>query len=292
MKNALCNIEEYIKNKGMLVEKRLDELVVEKNVPYNDLLSAARYSLLAGGKRLRPILTLATAETLGVNFEHALDPACALEMIHTYSLIHDDLPCMDDDDFRRGKPSLHKAFPESVAVLAGDFLLTFAFEVTANAAHLTSQQKVELVCLLAKNAGAEGMIGGQVMDIESEGKSIDIEFLRSIHERKTGALIISAIECGGILANVSTSNMDILKQFGREIGLAFQINDDVIDVTSNKNSDIKKNKTTYVTLLGLEKAAALANTHYKAALEKLEKLPYNTELLSGLVERLITAKQK
>ena len=164
MKNALCNIEEYIKNKGMLVEKRLDELVVEKNVPYNDLLSAARYSLLAGGKRLRPILTLATAETLGVNFEHALDPACALEMIHTYSLIHDDLPCMDDDDFRRGKPSLHKAFPESVAVLAGDFLLTFAFEVTANAAHLTSQQKVELVCLLAKNAGRTWQIEDPLLE--------------------------------------------------------------------------------------------------------------------------------
>lgn len=281
------NAKVLIQDKCKLVETRLDQLVAEKNVPYNNLLGAARYSLLAGGKRLRPILTLATAETLGCNLENALDPACALEMIHTYSLIHDDLPCMDDDDFRRGKPSLHKAFPEGHAVLAGDFLLTFAFEVVAHAPFLSSEQKVELIHLLAKNSGAEGMIGGQVMDIESEGKTITFEFLREIHARKTGALITAAIECGGIVAKASAEHREILRQFGHEIGLAFQIIDDILDVTSNKNSDIKNRKATYVTLLGLEKASALADIHYQAALEKLEKLPYNTSILSGLAEFVV-----
>lgn len=281
------NINEYIQNQSALIEKRLNDLVTEKNISYNNLLRAARYSLLDGGKRLRPILALATAETLGSYPAHALDPACALEMIHTYSLIHDDLPCMDDDDFRRGKPSLHKAFSESHAVLAGDFLLTYAFEVTINASHLTPQQKVELVSHLAKNSGAEGMIGGQVMDMESEDKEIPLKFLREIHERKTGALITTAIEFGAIVANASLPHRNILRQFGYEIGLAFQVIDDVLDVTSNKNSDVKNRKSTYVTLLDVEKAKTLAHAHYQAAIEKLKELPYDTSLLSALAELVV-----
>lgn len=284
MKTILCD---YIQNASELVEKRLDELIIEKNVPYHSLFCAARYSLLAGGKRLRPMLTLATTAALGCKAEHALDPACALEMVHTYSLIHDDLPCMDNDDFRRGKPSLHKAFPEGHAVLTGDFLLTFAFEVIASAPYLTSQQKIDIVRLLAKNSGADGMIGGQVMDIESEGKSINIEFLREIHKRKTGALITAAIECGGIAANASQQQMDILRQFGNDIGLAFQVIDDVLDVTSNKNSDVKNNKSTYVTFLGLEKAKEFAYAHCQSALKKLENLSGDTSLLYALAERLV-----
>lgn len=280
-------IEDYIKNKTSVVEKRLDEIVAEKNLPYNSLFQAARYSLLGGGKRLRPILALATAEMCGESPENALDPACALEMIHTYSLIHDDLPCMDDDDLRRGKPSLHKAFPEGHAVLAGDFLLTYAFEIITHAPSLSLQQKIELVRLLAKNSGAEGMIGGQIMDIESEGKSISVEFLRDIHQRKTGALINTAIQFGGVIAQVSPSHMGILKEFGFELGFAFQVIDDVLDVTSNKNSDMKNNKFTFVTLLGLEKAKKLAETHYINALEKLEKLPMDTSLLRSIAKLLV-----
>lgn len=282
-----CDIEEYIQSKAVLVQERLDTLVAEKKVPYNNLLAAARYSLLSGGKRLRPVLALATAEACGADIGQALDPACALEMVHTYSLIHDDLPCMDDDDFRRGKPSLHKAFPESHAILTGDFLLTFAFEVITKAPHLTAQQKIELISLLAKNAGAAGMIGGQVMDIEAEGKSIDIKFLQEMHERKTAALITTAFEFGGIIANVSPQHLDILSHFGREIGLAFQIIDDVIDVTSNKNSDVKNKKSTYVTLLGIEKARTEAYNYYNSALEKLKMLPYNTDLLAEIAELLV-----
>lgn len=176
---------------------------------------------------------------------------------------------------------------ESHAVLAGDFLLTFSFEVITNAPHLTSQQKVELIRLLAKNAGAEGMIGGQIMDIESEEKAIEMEFLREIHERKTGALIIAAIEFGAIIANAPEPHKDILRQFGKEIGLTFQVIDDILDVKSNKNSDLRNKKSTYVTLLSLEKAQMLANTYYKKALETLEKLPYNTALLSSLAELVV-----
>lgn len=291
MNEWTTNIEDYIQNKSELIENRLNELVFDQNVPYSILLRAARYSLLAGGKRLRPILAIATAETFGSRAKHALDPACALELIHTYSLIHDDLPCMDNDDFRRGKPSLHKAFPEGCAVLTGDFLLTFAFEVTAQAPHLTAQQKIELVHLLAKNSGAEGMIGGQVMDLESEGKKIPIDFLRNIHARKTAALITTAIEYGGIVANANPDHRVILRQFGYEIGLAFQIFDDILDVTSNKNSDEKNEKVTYVTLLGLDKAKSEADRHYKIALEQLELLPYDTTILSLIVKLLVHRKK-
>jgi geranylgeranyl diphosphate synthase, type II len=282
IQNDKILIDEYVKNKSKLIERRLDQLVPENSTSYKTLLRAARYSLLNGGKRLRPILTLATAETLGAPLEQALDPACALEMIHTYSLIHDDLPCMDDDDFRRGKPSLHKAFPEGQAVLAGDFLLTFAFEVLSDAPSLTAQQKVDLIRLLAKNSGAEGMIGGQVMDLEAEGQSIDSAMLRNIHERKTGALITSAIEFGGIIANAKQEHLALLRRFGNEIGLTFQIADDILDVTSQKNSDVKNKKSTYVTLLGIEQAKEASQKHYKKALEALEQLPFDTSLLFDL----------
>lgn len=285
--NPVCSIEEYIQNAARLVEQRLDKLIPENHAPYRSLIQAARYSLLSGGKRLRPLLVLATLETLGENIEKGLEPACALEMIHTYSLIHDDLPCMDNDDFRRGKPSLHKAFPEGHAVLAGDFLLTYAFEVMVNSPCLSSEQKIELIEILAKSAGSPGMIGGQIMDIESEGQPVTIEFLKEIHERKTGALITASITCGAIIAQASSETKKILQQFGQELGFAFQVIDDVLDVVSNKNSDLKNNKTTYASLLGLEKARALALAHYEAGLAKLHQLPFNTSLLSSLARLLI-----
>lgn len=287
MKSTTVPIHEYIKSKTELIEVRLDQLILEKNVPYINLFRAARYSLLSGGKRLRPLLTLATAEALGAESTLALDPACALEMIHTYSLIHDDLPCMDDDDFRRGKPSLHKAFPESHAVLAGDFLLTEAFNVVAQAKGLTAEQKIELVHLLSLNSGAEGMIGGQLMDIEAEGQSIDLKSLREIHKRKTGALLAACIECGGVIAKASSSDMQILKEFGEGIGIAFQIIDDILDVTTHKNSDAKNLKVTYATLMNLDKAQELAYISYQSANEKLKKLPYDCSLLLLLADLLV-----
>ncbi|NGX54338.1 MAG: hypothetical protein K1000chlam4_01064, partial [Chlamydiae bacterium] len=192
--------------------------------PRSSLYEAARYSLLAPAKRIRPRIVIATAKMYGIPEEVSLAPACALEMIHTYSLIHDDLPCMDDDDFRRGKPSLHKAFSESHAVLAGDFLLTYAFETIARSPGLLPEQKVALTATLAKSAGGEGMVGGQVMDLHS-----NLDSLEEIHLRKTATLFRSAAQCGGILGNVSSETYDTLTNFGSNFGLLFQILDDIHD---------------------------------------------------------------
>jgi geranylgeranyl diphosphate synthase, type II len=291
------DFDSYLKAKCGLIEKRLDELVPEKDVPYNQLFHAARYALMGNAKRLRPLLTLATTETLGGSSETALSSACALEMIHTYSLIHDDLPCMDNDDFRRGKPSLHRAFPEGHALLTGDYLLTYAFEVIIKDPHLFPEQKVALIDLLAKNSGGEGMIGGQVMDLEAAGKQIDMERLSYIHRCKTGAIITTAIAFGGVIANASTATMQILQHFGENLGLAFQIIDDVIDVTACEqkhgkaiSSDYANHKTTYVTLLGLEKAQQMAKILLLQALQHLQQLSADITLLAGIADRLVHRK--
>ncbi|MBN9378139.1 MAG: hypothetical protein BGO14_05690 [Chlamydiales bacterium 38-26] len=291
MENALCSIEDYIQNKNRVIENYLDQLISDNDLPYRRLFQAARYSLLEGGKRLRPLLTFATVDMLKGSWEQAIYPACALEMIHTYSLIHDDLPCMDDDDFRRGKPSLHKAFSESHAVLAGDFLLTYAFECLANAPDLTAQQKNEIICIVARNAGANGMIGGQIMDIEAEDKRIEIGDLQRIHKHKTGALLQASIECGAVVAQAEKNHIDILKLFGEHVGLAFQIIDDVLDVTNQKNSDAKNGKTTYVSLLGIEEAQRLADSYYAQGLLELQKLPYDTHLLASIAHKIVHRKK-
>lgn len=287
MNSTTCDIDQYIQHNSSLIYQHLESLVQEQEVDYNTLFKAARYSLLSDGKKIRPILAIATAESLGCDPKLALQPSCALEMIHTYSLIHDDLPCMDNDDFRRGKPSLHRAFSEAQAILAGDFLLTYAFEILVNAPHLTAQQKEELVRVLAKNSGSSGMIGGQVMDIEAEGKKLDISSLRQIHERKTGALIKASIEFGAIIARASKEHRDLLKQVGHSMGLAFQIADDVIDITSCKNSDSKNNKSTYVSLLGLDEAKNLSQLYYQKAIEQLDLLPFDMGILKAIAYKLV-----
>lgn len=282
--NAI-DLDSYIQSNGDQINQRLNKLVPDRNVPYSQLFQAARYSLLSGGKRLRPILTLATTEVLEGNLEAALSPACTIELIHTYSLIHDDLPCMDDDDYRRGKPTLHKVFSESHAVLAGDFLLTYAFEVIADDPLLSAEQKVALIRVLAKNAGGIGMIAGQLMDLEAEKKQIDLSTLQLIHKNKTGALITAAIEFGAIVANASPEITETLKQFGRDIGHAFQIIDDVLD--DKEGSDLTKGKATYVSLLGLEKAQETAYTILSQSLKNLESLPMDTTLLNRLAHHLV-----
>jgi geranylgeranyl diphosphate synthase type II len=291
VKRSTYDLPSYLHEKTLLLEQNLDKIVPEKNSSYNNLFKAARYSMASGGKRLRPILTLATAETLGSSLETALPAACAIEMIHTYSLIHDDLPCMDDDDFRRGKPTLHKVFSEAHAVLAGDFLLTAAFEVISTAALLSAEQKVALIALLAKSAGGDGMIGGQIMDIESEGIPIDQEKLNLIHRCKTGAMITASIECGGIAAGASAAEIALLRLFGEEVGLAFQIIDDVIDVTApqkkQRNSDQINKKVTYVSLMGLEAAPKAAYSLLDRALNHLSQLPHDTFLLRELAHCLV-----
>ena len=291
------DIAQYLQQQGLVIERELERLIPQHEGPEQSLFESARYALLGGGKRLRPILTLTTTHALQGDLKAALTPACALELIHTYSLIHDDLPCMDDDDYRRGKLSLHRKYSEGEAVLTGDFLLTYAFEVLSTAQYLNDKKKLELVAILARRSGSEGMIGGQVMDLASEGEEISISTLQLLHKKKTGALIAAAIEFGGVISNATSGQMENLRRFGELIGLAFQIIDDVLDVTSSETkhgkgmaSDVRNNKATYVSLLGIKQAEAFALTCYHQAIDALAPLPYDTSLLVGLADFIIQRK--
>lgn len=286
--------KEYILKTCNLIEETLNELISLTDTPYNEIFLAARYSTLQGGKRLRPLLAIVTAEIFGCSRSKSLVPSATLELIHTYSLIHDDLPCMDDDDFRRGKPSLHKAFKEGVAVLTGDYLLTYAFEVLADAHDLSSDQKLQLIRCLAKASGAKGMIAGQVMDISSENKEMDLATLQDIHIKKTGMLIAAALEFGAIIGNASQAHQALLKEFGLQLGLAFQIVDDILDVTASLEkhgrevaTDLINGKTTYVSLLGIDDSKRLAESVTKNALDLLKILPFDTKILTHLAESLV-----
>ena len=279
-----------LKNRLTLIEERLEELIPEQSEKSHvQLYQAARYSLFTGGKRLRPILALATCAAVGGEEKNALTPACALEMIHTYSLIHDDLPCMDNDDLRRGKPTLHKVYPEGLALLAGDFLLTRAFEVVADAPDLTAELKLKLVQILARQSGGHGMIGGQVIDIDPQQQTLNLAALEQMHRMKTGALICGSIEFGAVIGGASPPVLQKLLHFGEKIGLAFQVIDDVIDVVSpeakhGKASDQVNHKTTYVTLLGVEGAKRAAEQLMDEAVEILHALPMNSGELIELAE--------
>ncbi|MCX6989565.1 MAG: polyprenyl synthetase family protein [Chlamydiae bacterium] len=287
----------YMSTRCEMIEETLNKLSTERlGVPHSTLFSAARYSLLAKAKRLRPLLTLAVTESFGGNIEAALHPACALELIHTYSLIHDDLPCMDDDDLRRGVATLHKVYGEGHAVLTGDYLLTLAFEVLAKSPLLTAEQKLDLITILSQRAGGDGMVGGQVVDMLSEGKEVDFETLTFIHSHKTGALISAALEFGGIIANASKEDRALLKKIGYEIGLSFQIIDDILDVKGNEkeigkpiHSDQDNNKSTSITLLGIENAEALADKLLSSSKGHCKMLstssPYIEEILQKLIHR-------
>lgn len=287
-------IHDYIQRTTTAIEAHLDSLLPEQPLPYQQLFQAARYATLNGGKRLRPLLLLTVVDSLGKPIDQALSSACAVEMIHTYSLIHDDLPCMDNDDFRRGKPSLHKAFPEAHALLAGDFLLTYAFEVIADDAKLAPATRVELLSMLTKRCGAHGLIGGQVMDIDAEGKTLPRSAIEAIHRYKTGALITSAVVMGGIVAGASKDTLHTLELFGNEIGLAFQIADDLLDVSGNTHkrgspgsSDLAKDKMTYVKLLGIEGAQQEAEGLMASAKNRLGQLPMATPLLADLTDIIL-----
>jgi len=286
----------YLQTHHQLIEQHLNKLIPEYHNSYQPLFDATRYALLGGGKRLRPILTLATVQMLEGNTQAALTPACILELIHTYSLIHDDLPCMDNDDFRRGKLTVHKKFSEGLAVLTGDYLLTVAFEILANSPHLSAEKKVKLISLLSRRIGSEGMIGGQVMDINLDGKNINLETLRLLHRNKTGALITTAVEFGGIITDVNDIQFDQLRQFGENIGLAFQIIDDILDVTSSQikhgrtvSSDLINKKSTYITLLGLEQSQVYAKELFNKAIAALKMFPH-AHLLTKLADFMIHRK--
>jgi geranylgeranyl diphosphate synthase type II len=259
------------------VEAALNRFLPPAGTRPKTIHQAMRYSIFAGGKRLRPVICLATAEVLRGKIEPALPLACAVECIHTYSLIHDDLPCMDDDDFRRGKPTSHKVYGEGIAVLAGDALLTIAFEIAAQCQARPRYPHATIIREIAVAAGSQALVAGQVADLEGEGKKITPAELRYIHENKTAALIASSIRLGAMSANATPQQLERLTDFGQSLGLAFQVIDDILDVTQtteklgkSAGKDIAAQKATYPALLGLDKAKKEADRLTARALAALK----------------------
>ena len=255
----------WIATQTLEVDRALDRLLPKATAKPATIHKAMRYSLFAGGKRMRPALVLAAAEACGGTHEAAMLLACAVECIHTYSLIHDDLPGMDNDDLRRGKPTNHKVFGEGIAILAGDALLTQAFEIAASCTGWKRYSIKDVVLEIAKASGSLQLIAGQVADLEGEGKKISRAQLRYIHERKTSALLACSVRLGGMSANCTPAQLDALTDFGYNVGLAFQVIDDILDVTQTSEQlgktagkDVKAQKATYPSIVGLEKSRVIA----------------------------------
>jgi geranylgeranyl diphosphate synthase, type II len=292
-------LERYIAERASLVENELIRLVPSSDGLDSRIFEAMRYSLLAGGKRLRPILALAACEAVGGRVEAALSFGCAVEMIHTYSLIHDDLPCMDDDDLRRGRPTNHKIFGEAIATLAGDALLTDAFKLLARSswsAGVSAAALIETMEELADAAGSSGMVGGQVLDLLGEGRELTLRELEVLHGKKTGALFVAAI-CGGARLGEATKNQIAeLSEYARKLGLAFQVADDLLDVEASAEQigkrtqkDEARGKATYPSVIGIERSRQLARDLAFAALQAIrgfgEKARPLRALASYAVER-------
>jgi geranylgeranyl diphosphate synthase type II len=267
-------LKAYMQDRQKIVEEALEHyLPGEDNIPA-DIYKAVRYSVFNGGKRIRPILCLAAAEAIGGDLGPAIPVACALELIHSYSLIHDDLPAMDNDDFRRGKPTCHKVFGENIAILAGDALLTEAFVLLSHVekVRLSAERRLAVIQEIAKAAGICGMIGGQALDVLSGKSEPNENMLREIHRRKTGALIVAAIKSGAIIVNARKDKIQALAEYGINVGLAFQIADDILNVEGNRElmgketgSDAAHNKLTYPSLLGMGKAKEKLAKYINAA---------------------------
>ncbi len=259
-----------------LISVRLDEISNYSDCSYNDLLSAQKYSLTAGGKHLRGLILIKCALLGGADIDSVIDYACALEMVHTYSLIHDDLPEMDNDDLRRGKPTCHKKFGVDIALLAGDALLTKAFNIIACNEKFSDDIKIEVIRFLSQKSGEHGMLAGQVIDKQSENKFIDEQLLFELQQRKTGDLFACAVLIGCKLGNVDSVTQNNLLTYINNLGLAFQIKDDILDITSSEdvlgkpiNSDDKCSKSTFVTLFGLNKAKSILNDKVNVAKQSI-----------------------
>ncbi|WP_442951864.1 polyprenyl synthetase family protein [Paenibacillus sp. A14] len=295
---AKPSINDYIGEISGLVGTRLESFLPGAWEVPESLAKSMEYSLMAGGKRLRPLLVIAAAESLGASREAALPVACAVEMVHTYSLIHDDLPAMDDDDFRRGKPTNHKVFGEATAVLAGDGLLTHAFYSVVQAARQPGVKVEEVLSIveeLAVYAGPSGMVGGQVADMEGEQGLTDLKRLQYIHERKTGDLIVFSLKAGGRIASATEEQLKALEIYGRALGLAFQIQDDILDLVGDEaklgkktQSDVKQKKVTYPYFLGLEASRAEVDRLTRSAKEAVTcgGIP-NPERLLDIADNLL-----
>lgn len=278
-----------------VVDEQLTKLLKTPNKEYACLYKAMEYSLLAGGKRIRPILTMLTLDSLHVDWHPYLDLICSLEVIHTYSLIHDDLPAMDNDDYRRGRLTNHKVYGDGMATLAGDGLLTYAFECITDNRAAKNEQKLSCIEILAKAAGPAGMVGGQAYDLHSEGQTLSLKELQVLHAGKTGALFLAAIHMGTILGKASSEIKDAYISYAKALGLLFQITDDMLDVTGTMEelgkmpgSDEKEHKATYTSIFGLEGAKAYACETAEKAKQSLDGLEaVDTSQLVALIEYLL-----
>lgn len=276
----VADLKSYLAGRVEMIDAALKDYLPAPDRLPSELHAAMHYSVFAGGKRIRPILMLAACEAVGGAPEKALPAACAIEMIHCYSLIHDDLPAMDDDDFRRGQPTNHKVYGEATAILAGDALLTEAFILLTNPEAwdgVAAQERCAVAHVLAKNAGSRGMVGGQVVDMESEEKPIDLPTLEYIHTHKTGALILASIEAGAIIGGADGEQRQALRRYGEAAGLAFQVADDILDIVADPSqlgkdvgSDVQRGKATYPALLGLDGARSRARDLRDIALSALD----------------------
>ena len=291
-------MKELWKKRQELVERALQEELANTAILDEKLRESMAYSLMAGGKRLRPILLMAAADAVGVDGTRFLPVACALEMIHTYSLIHDDLPAMDNDELRRGKPTNHVVYGEGTAILAGDALLTLAFTVILRQKDVSAEALLRVVDEISRAAGAEGMVGGQMLDLEAENRQISIDELRRVHMGKTGALFRAALRSGAILAGAAEDQLEALTAYANHFGLAFQITDDILDVIGTAEeigkpvgSDEKNHKSTYVSLTSLEGAQDLARRTVQEAESDLYIFGERAAFLHELVGYLVNRKQ-
>ncbi len=293
----MVSIDQYLQEKKEIINAALLKQLPDQAPPA--LSEAMRYSLEAGGKRLRPILTIAAAETISDIDDDTVNLACALEYIHTYSLIHDDLPAMDDSRLRRGVPTCHCVYGDAMAILAGDALLTLAFETVAHYGQIEGNEAkaVKILTQLSEAAGMSGMIGGQVLDLEAEGKDLTVQEIERISEKKTGALLRAAVICGGIAAGATKSELGKLKIYADNIGTAFQIIDDLLDCEGTTDelgkptgADLEKAKATYPALLGSVKAREKALELYERSITAVKELKYDTEILEEIAKKIIERK--
>lgn len=288
--SAPVELEPRLREIAALIDLRMDQILVMPDDPRQRLIAAMRHGTISGGKRLRPLLVMAACDLFQVDRECAVRVAVAVEAVHCYSLIHDDLPCMDDDDLRRGKPTVHVAFDEATAVLAGDSLLTLAFEVLADpATHEDPYIRCELVAELAKASGPQGMVGGQAMDIAAEAESFDLATTTRLQQLKTGALISFAVESGGLMGRASTDARTQLRGYARDLGLAFQIADDLMDVAGSGDvagkrvgKDAAAGKSTFVSLMGIERARSQAALLIDQAIAHLRSFDSRADLLRAI----------
>ena len=288
--------KQCLKEKASFVEKVLKEYMPKEEGYQKTVIEAMNYSLSAGGKRLRPILTLEACKIVGGNEDEAIPFAIAIEMIHTYSLIHDDLPALDNDDLRRGRPTNHKVYGEAMGILAGDALLNYAFEVMlAGSINKENPEKyLKAINEIAKGAGIYGMIGGQVVDVESENKQIEKEKLDYIHMNKTAAMMVGCMRAGATIGGANSEQMEEITKYAKNIGLSFQIVDDILDIVGDEaklgkkvGSDIENHKSTYPSLLGLDTSKEIAHNLIDEAKKSIEKLSDDVDFLKGLAEYII-----